>query len=388
MPRYNAPRIGCISHSPWIAGAERALVHLLQHLPKGKARTAVVFPQIDGPLKSLVRDDFGLPVFELPYGIRIPTHGEAFTLESINREVAAFTEIYTQLELDGVVVNTTALYPASVAAALCDLPLVIHCHGVINEALLPGLDTAQWHKIDAAQVSLADKIIVPSAWIARCYRTFFGLSDRQLMVLPNGTNLPERDLLDRAGPASGPPQFSMLCTLEPNKGVETFVEAASMVLSQRRESAVFVVYGDGAPAYQRKLQDLISSLGLEDHFLLRPKQLDVSPIYAGSRAVIVTSHIESFSFVAIEAMSYSRPVIATRCGGPEEIITDGETGFLIEVGDSRALARRMLSLIEDVQLCERVGRAARAAAEARFDIRAIAKDYLSTILSVLQEPRT
>jgi glycosyltransferase involved in cell wall biosynthesis len=388
MPRNNAPRIGFISHSPWIAGAERALVNLLQHLPPGRVQALVIFPNIDGPLKSEVEDNLCLPVFELPYTISIPAIGHPPLLESKKQEILAFATLFKELELDAVVVNTTVIYPASIAAALLNLPLILHAHGVLSEVLLPSLDTVQWYKIESIQLQLAERVIVPSDWIASHYRALYRLSHSQLSVLPNGTNLPCLDGAN-ARAAAGPPQFSMLCTLEPNKGVETFLEAAFIVLSRRPSGATFVVYGDhGRPAYRDELESLIQRKGLGGSFVLRPKQLEVSSIYKNSLAVIVASHVESFSFVAIEAMSHSRPVIATRCGGPDEIIEDGETGFLIEIGDSQALAGRILRLIEDAPLCEKMGRAARTAAEKRFDIRTIASEYLSTILSAAQEPRS
>ncbi len=351
-------------------------------------RPLVVFPETNGPLKSAVRDDLGLPVFELPYSLSIPVFGRPSTAEIKKQEIKSFVEFYKELELDAVVVNTSVLFPAAVAAALTNLPLILHSHGVINQVLLPGLDAPQWHQIESVQLHLADRIIVPSTWIARYYSTFFQLTADQLTVLPNGTPLPCLDDPACARVAEGPPQFSMLCTLEPNKGVETVLEAASIVLSRRPKSASLVVYGDGASAYREKLQFLIQQKGLQGSFLLRPKQGDVSSIYRNSCAVIVASHIESFSFVAIEAMSHSRPVIATRCGGPEEIIEDGQTGFLIEIGDAPALAERILRLIEDHELCEKMGRAGRAAAEARFDIRTIGEKYLATILAAAEVPRT
>jgi hypothetical protein len=148
------------------------------------------------------------------------------------------------------------------------------------------------------------------------------------------------------------------------------------------------VYGDGSPGYQHRLRGLIESKGLRGCFVLRPKQMDVSSIYRSSRAILVASYIESFSVVAIEAMSHSKPVISTKCGGPEEIVEHGKTGFLFERGDSRALAEHILQLMDDNTLCESMGRAAREGTEARFDIRKIAEDYLCTILAALEQPRT
>ena len=87
--------------------------------------------------------------------------------------------------------------------------------------------------------------------------------------------------------------------------------------------------------------------------------------------------------VVIEGMSYAKPVIATRCGGPEEILEDGKTGFLVDVGDSQALAEQMLMLIDNPRLRREIGLAGRLRAESVYDIKLIARQYLDAILSVV-----
>jgi len=69
---------------------------------------------------------------------------------------------------------------------------------------------------------------------------------------------------------------------------------------------------------------------------------------------------EPLGIVVREAMSRGRPVIGTRPGGHEEMITDGETGYLVQAGDVDALAARMQRLVDDPPLRERMGAAARS----------------------------
>jgi len=388
MSRRNIPRVGFVSHSPGIGGAERALLNFLQYLPPGIIRPLVIFPKTDRIVRSAIREIPGLPVFEIPYGCSIPIHGQHRQIESEHEQITAFLTLFKELELDCVVVNTTVIYPASAAAALSDIPLVIHSHGILNEVILPTLDPDLWDKIETIQLQLADRLLVPSDWIAHHYRTFVPLTRERLSVVPNGTSLPSLNGTHRSCVPGEIPEFSMLCTLEPNKGVAMVIEAARIVLSQRPRCASFVVYGDGSPTYRAELERMIRCDGLEGSFRLCPKQLEVSSIYEFARAVIVASYIESFSFVAIEAMSYCKPVIATRCGGPEEIVEDGKTGFLVDIGDSAELAQRILRLIDEPELCDKMGRAARMTVEARFDIHSIADDYLSIILSAIGEARS
>jgi hypothetical protein len=98
----------------------------------------------------------------------------------------------------------------------------------------------------------------------------------------------------------------------------------------------------------------------------------------------VASEIESFSLVAIEAMSHAKPVIATRCGGPEDIVEDGKTGYLIPTGDSDMLAEKISFLLDSPALAMQLGRAGRVQAQSYYDIDKIARDYLGFIRELFE----
>ena len=66
---------------------------------------------------------------------------------------------------------------------------------------------------------------------------------------------------------------------------------------------------------------------------------DVAPHYAAAFAALNCSESESFSITCLDGSAAGLPVVATRCGGPEEIVEDGKTGFLVPVGDSQGGCR-------------------------------------------------
>jgi glycosyltransferase involved in cell wall biosynthesis len=72
--------------------------------------------------------------------------------------------------------------------------------------------------------------------------------------------------------------------------------------------------------------------------------------------------------VIAEAMAYGRPVIGTRVGGIPEVVTDHETGFLVERGDVRALARKVVALIDDPPQRTAMGIAGRQKVHTHFDL--------------------
>ena len=93
---------------------------------------------------------------------------------------------------------------------------------------------------------------------------------------------------------------------------------------------------------------------------------DVAPHYAQAFAALNCSESESFSITCLDGSAAGLPVVSTKCGGPEEIIEDGQTGFLVPVGDSKAIAERMAWLLDHRQEAAAMGKAGRALVAERF----------------------
>lgn len=110
-------------------------------------------------------------------------------------------------------------------------------------------------------------------------------------------------------------------------------------------------------AVQMGLGDVITFAGYSDDVELEIKQADI---------VLNFSESESFSNTCLEACAFGRPIIATRCGGPEEIIKDGVSGLLVPVGDVAAMADALLLLAKDDVVRRSMGMAGRTIVKERF----------------------
>lgn len=93
---------------------------------------------------------------------------------------------------------------------------------------------------------------------------------------------------------------------------------------------------------------------------------DPHPLYWQALAAINFSHSESFSLTCLEASAHGLPVIATRCGGPEEIVADDVSGYLVAIGDVDAMAARMAGLLGDPVRAAMMGKAGRRLVSERF----------------------
>jgi glycosyltransferase involved in cell wall biosynthesis len=108
-------------------------------------------------------------------------------------------------------------------------------------------------------------------------------------------------------------------------------------------------------------------------------------VYRQASLFVLSSNEEGLGIVILEAMASGLPVVGTRCGGPETCVVEGETGYLVPVGDAEALARSMQVLLEDRALGQQMGKAGRMLVESRFSIEAAGRPFLEVYDRLLSE---
>ena len=108
--------------------------------------------------------------------------------------------------------------------------------------------------------------------------------------------------------------------------------------------------------------------GLQDRVHFTGELSNVSPVLQAADLLILNSHDEPFGLVLIEAMASGTPVLAARVGGVPEIVTDSENGWLVEKGDTQALAARLLDLSQRKDQLEHVTQRALQEVRLRFSI--------------------
>lgn len=380
------PKVGFIAHSARLAGAELVWFALLKNLPTEKIYPIAIFPLDYGPVKQWVQESLNLPIIELSYSPLISGLGENGVQLEIDSQIRRFEKLFCELELDLVVINTTVVFPAAIAAARTGVKFIVHSHGDVFSRFLP-MDFEIWRKINLFQLNVADRVFVPSNWIASHYSNLYCVSQKKIIVLPNGVVLPTNVVKQTKQNLHQKAEIVMLCSLEAIKGIPTFLSAVKIVLDQNPGAANFVIYGDGLAEYKQYLQDLINDFCISDAVFIKNKKSNVEQIYLNCSFVVVASLQESFSLITIEAMSYSKPVIATCCGGPEDIVIEGETGYLIPVMDSNVLADRMTRLLANPGLRATMGNAGRRRIEDFYNITHMANNYLNNLIDIIDKPR-
>ncbi len=166
--------------------------------------------------------------------------------------------------------------------------------------------------------------------------------------------------------------FLYLGNYIPGKGQNYALEAFSAVAQKLPNWRLRFVGGDmGLKKNQQYRQWLIlrsRELGIDDRVEWQSFSDDTELEYKRADAVLNFSEAESFSITCLEALFWGRPLIASDCGGPAEIVDDNETGLLVENRNTEAMAKAMYRLGRDEQLRYRLGHRAKAVSRERFGI--------------------
>ncbi len=143
--------------------------------------------------------------------------------------------------------------------------------------------------------------------------------------------------------------------MDENKNQRMAIRAFCKI-AERFPDARLILYGDGP--LRRELTEEVRSLDMSERILLPGRITDVPEKLEKAYAFVLTSFTEGMPNTLIEAMSLGTACISTDCpcGGPKDLIRDGENGFLVPVDDSDALADRLTRLLENPDLMQQMGK--------------------------------
>lgn len=250
-------------------------------------------------------------------------------------------------------------------------PDLIHAHNAINAGLLAerinrrtgipfvltehssyyhqGLVPGSLKRGVATVFSKAAAALVVSETLRESVEKFLGptsLSASALSVMPNVLPPGFEDTDEIAVYQGGGQPFSFLCVAShlPIKGLDTLLRAFSLLVQHNANCRLRMV-GQGPLSAQLHQQARDLGIGEQVDFLGLLSSASVRREMLASNALVVSSRYETFGVVAIEAMACGLPVVSTKCGGPEEVITE-TTGLLAESNSAESLAQAMSRLIE------------------------------------------
>jgi glycosyltransferase involved in cell wall biosynthesis len=261
------------------------------------------------------------------------------------------------------------------AARLAGVPLSVHTfHGHVLEGYFSPLKTRLFLVTERALARITDRIIAVSARVRQALLSMAIGRPEQVEVIPLGLDL-SRFTLSPKGSSHlrqrlcippGAPILGTVGRLVPIKDHPTLIHALALLAGGDRAPHLLVV-GDGErrEALQQLVQHL--NLGSRVHFL--GWRDDLEAILPELNVVICCSRNEGTPVALIEAMAAGVPVLSSDVGGVADLVTHGETGWLVPPGDPTALADGIRTLLADPALAGRLAEAARPVALTRHDVK-------------------
>jgi glycosyltransferase involved in cell wall biosynthesis len=160
------------------------------------------------------------------------------------------------------------------------------------------------------------------------------------------------------------PVITTIGRLNPQKGHDTLIAAAAVVIVRNPE-ARFLIVGDGdlLPALKAQAQ----TLGISGQIVFAGHRKDIPEILAATDVLCISSNYEGTPLVLFEAMAAGKAVVSTAVDGCREVIQDKKSGLLVPPGDPEKLGEALLKVIEDIPLRGRLEKAAQLASK-RYDI--------------------
>lgn len=352
-------RVVYVDHVAKLSGGELALLRLLTALPDIEAHVILAD---DGPLVDrLLQAGISVEVLPMPGRTR-ELRKDSVRLGQLPPRSASDTFAYAirlarrlrRLRPDVVHTNSlkSGIY-GSLAARLVGVPVIWHVRDRIEQDYLP---PAAVRLIRLLTRRLPDVVVCNSEATRRTLRP----SDRVIVI--SMVDLVARDRRRQEVRQAGPLVVGIVRRLAPWKGQDVFLRAFARAFPDGPAKAVIVgaaLFGEAEAAYAESLHELVRELGIESRVEFRGHRDDIARELQKMDVLVHASTIaEPFGQVVIEGMSARLPVVASRGGGPEEIITEGVNGFLHRRGDVGELAEILKRLDADPDLRARVAEAA------------------------------
>ncbi len=289
------------------------------------------------------------------------------------------------LQLAGIARRTKAdvilahLYGTAVYAALLgkllSIPVISVLHGQTD---VPGAERLA--SLKAAIIrNGSGKVIFVSRRLQDHLRPRLRLAAEQSAVIPNGVDIkvfrpaPDRFLRAELGLPHDTALIGAIGNIRGPKAYDVLLDAARKLLD-RSDRFHVIIAGDRANALGEQLEQLSCKLGIERHLTFLGLRSDVSRILNSLDVFVLSSHTEGFSIACIEAMACGIPVVATRSGGPEEIL-EGEAGLLVPTGDPESLALAIERVISSKDLAATLTARAITRVHERYSLTAMLSRY-------------
>jgi len=279
------------------------------------------------------------------------------------------------------------------------IPLVITVHSLEplrpwkREQLAGGYDFSLW--VEKTALEMADALIAVSSETRRDIERLFDVNPTRVHVIHNGIDLHQYRKVDSTaalkhyGIDPNSPYLLFIGRITRQKGFQHLIRAIQFM--DRDFQIVLCAAAPDTLGMAEEMKTLVEQANAQRPGIIwideMVDQKTACELYSHAAVFVCPSIYEPFGIINLEAMACETAVVASAVGGIKEVVVDGETGFLVPLGQmkespfeatnpekfARDLAARINQLMKDQQLREEFGKAGRKRAEEKFSWTAIAQ---------------
>lgn len=344
-----------------VGGSHVSSLGLVRNLPRDRYTPVVGLHQSEGVLAEYLRDR-DIPFIALP-DVALPTMG------SLRRQLPVFARatgpLRKLIKQHGIdIVHTNDIRMHQLWGLPCRLAGIPHI----------------WHQRSATRgkrldsyARLATRVISVSEYTSQELPPRLR-SMAQVIINPFSLPNPPNRAQSRARLLAelGQPETSAVIGFVGNftaqKRPMAIVELAQELRKRGRANSVYPMFGEPRPPLGPEIDAAIAAAGLQGSVVPMGPRFPIEPWIAGFDILVAPAGREAFGRAPIEAMLCGTPVIASDDGGHREIVTHGETGLLVPLDDTEALARAVRTLLDAPEEAARLAHNAATAARQRFSV--------------------
>ena len=382
-PPLRPVRLAGVMDLTYVGGAEVLLLELFRRFDPRAVVPRLICLREAGPLA----DDFRAAGFD----VEVLHRTGRFDVRTLPRLVRSLRANGT----DVVLVNhhhRAALALGRLAAGLTRTANVVAAHDM-DLASVGGRVLPKW-TVDT--LAFADALILLSESQRDYLHRSEGVGRSRLattreVVIANGIAMPEvPTAADRArarlliGAADDDFVVGIVARLSAQKAHDVLFAAVAKAACEVPGIRVVVIGGGDR---ESELQALAEELGIDERTRFLGVRRDVADLLPGLDVACLSSVHEGVPITLIEAMAAGLPVVATDCGAVRDLVVDGETGFVVPVGDADQLGERLVRLAGDDAARVRLGANGRQRAEQHHDIGCTAAGYEDLLQQLIRGTR-
>lgn len=323
-----------------LGGSEKMVYHLAKGIDKNKFDVSVCFLYGEGIISRQLQNE-NIDVIILSH------NKEGFLSTALKFFKIAKSRRFDILYLWGYKVNLIGRVVGK----------LLSCKIITAQRSIDDHRTKLQNLVDSLTTWMVDIYISNSKAAQKMLIDKRNISSNKIITIYNGIDIENNDLIDsidmsKMGIKPDQLVIGVVANLIPYKGHEFFLKALKEVCN-RHSNVCALLIGDGD--LREQLEMLSFELGLKDKVFFLGTRDDVQKLLRGIDIFVLPSLFEGMPNAIMEAMASKKPVIATNVGGVPELVTDGETGYLVPPKQPKEMANMIIQLLNDSKKREEMG---------------------------------